>query len=232
MINNKKVTGIILAAGNSTRYGTNQNKNLEMIKGKQVIEYSLLCMEKNKYIDDILLVIRKCDEIAIKKILEKRTYNKEIKMVIGGNTRAESVYHGLCQIKTDFVLIQDGARPNMKQRYINECLKTIEEQKIDGVSIAVKSKDTIKITDENGMVTYTTKRANTWLIQTPQCFVTKELKNAYKKTKMEENITDDCMLIEMQNKKVKLIQGEYSNIKLTTKEDKKILEQYLNIEDE
>ena len=90
-------------------------------------------------------------------------------------------------------------------------------KKYNGATIAVKSKDTIKISDDNGVVINTTERRNTWITQTPQCFNKKLLLDAHKKFKDNENITDDCMLLELLGDKVKLIEGDYTNIKVTTR---------------
>ena len=93
--------------------------------------------------------------------------------------------------------------------------------------MAVKSKDTIKITDNNGIVLESTKRSNTWIIHTPQCFQRSILVEAHEKCVNDESITDDCMLLEKLGYKIKLIEGDYTNIKLTNYDDLKIIEQYL-----
>lgn len=228
MINQKRVTGIILVAGNSTRYGTGTNKNLEQINGKTVLEYSLKAFLENEYIDDILVAVKKEEVEKIKEIVEKenrKTEEKNIKIIIGGATRTESVYNCITSTDSDIVIIQDGARPAIKQRYINECIETMQELK--GATIGVKSKDTIKITDENNIVTSTTKRSNTWIIQTPQCFDRQTLLAMHEKYKQEE-VTDDCMLLEKGQFPVKIIEGDYTNIKITTYEDINIIKQWIN----
>ena len=91
-----------------------------------------------------------------------------------------------------------------------------------GVTIGVKSKDTIKITDSDGIVIDTTKRSNTWIVQTPQCFDRKILLNLHEKYKDEE-VTDDCMLLEKGGYKIKIIEGDYTNIKVTTYSDINII---------
>ena len=90
-------------------------------------------------------------------------------------------------------------------------------EKYNGATIAVKSKDTIKISDDNGVVISTTERKNTWIIQTPQCFKREILVQAHERFKNNETITDDCILLELSNQKVKLIEGDYTNIKVTTR---------------
>lgn len=100
-------------------------------------------------------------------------------------------------------------------------------QEFKGATIGVLSKDTIKITDENNIVLQTTKRSNTWIIQTPQCFDRKTLLAMHKKYK-EEAVTDDCMLLEKNQEKVKILEGDYTNIKITTYEDLRIMEEFIH----
>ena len=95
-----------------------------------------------------------------------------------------------------------------------------------GATIGVKSKDTIKISNKCGIVINTTKRENTWIIQTPQCFDRKILLTLHEKYK-ELEVTDDCMFLEKANYKVKIIEGDYTNIKITTFEDLNIIKEFL-----
>lgn len=224
MKNNKTVTAIVLVAGNSTRYGKNRNKNFELINGKAVISYTLNIFDKNDYIDDIIIAVKENEIQEIEKIIKNENLNKKIKLVIGGNTRKESVYNCLKMTNSDIVIIHDGARPAIKQEYIDKCLETMDE--FSGATMGVKSKDTIKITDDNNVVINTTKRKNTWLIQTPQCFERKILLDMHEKYN-DEDITDDCMLLEKENYKVKIIESDYTNIKLTTYEDLSIIKEFL-----
>ena len=90
-----------------------------------------------------------------------------------------------------------------------------------------KSKDTIKISDDNNIVTATTERKNTWIVQTPQCFRREILLKAHEKFKNNQTITDDCMLIELLGKQVKLIEGDYTNIKITTPDDINLIKEFL-----
>ena len=95
-----------------------------------------------------------------------------------------------------------------------------------GVSIGVKSKDTVKITDDNGVVESTTKRSNTWLAHTPQCFDRKLLLSLHEKYK-NSTATDDGMILENEGYKVKMIEGDYTNIKVTTYSDINIIKEFL-----
>lgn len=216
MISNKAVTGIILVAGESRRYGKNRNKNFELLNGKSVLSYSIRAFEDNNYIDNIIIVIRKQDRKIVENIIEKEGINKTVNIITGGKSREESVYNAIKGITSDIVVIHDGARPAIKQKYINSLLESMKDFK--GATVGVKSKDTIKITDDNGIVISTTKRKNTWIIQTPQCFDRKVLLTLHEKFKSDE-ITDDCELIEKGGYKVKILDGDYTNIKITTSED-------------
>ena len=194
MIENKKVTAVILAAGSSTRFGKNTNKNLEIVHGKTVLSYSIQAFSQNKYIDDII------------------------------KTRKESVKNSIEKTESDIVIIHDGARPAIKQKYIDECIENMTNFK--GVTIGVISKDTVKISDCNNIVVNTTKRNNTWLTQTPQCFDRRILLDMHNKFKNDE-VTDDCMLLEKNGYNVKIIEGDYTNIKITTYEDIYIIKKFL-----
>ncbi len=220
MINKKSVTAVILVAGNSTRYGQNRNKNFEILNGNTVLYYSLNAFSNNKYIDNIIIVTKEDEKDLVQKLIENYNLKSKVTIVIGGSTRQESVYNAITKTNADIVIIHDGARPAIKQRYIDECIESME--KIKGATIGVKTKDTIKITDENNIVINTTPRANTWVIQTPQCFDRKLLLELHEKYKKEQ-CTDDCMLLEKAGEKVKIIEGDYTNIKITTYEDIKII---------
>ena len=186
------------------------------------MSYSIQAFSQNNYIDDIIIAAKEIDIPSTQDII--KNINKNIKIVVGGNSRQESVKNCIEATKSDIVIIHDGARPAIKQRYINECIESMESFK--GVTIGVKSKDTIKITDENDIVISTTQRSYTWIIQTPQCFDRKILLEMHEKFKTDE-VTDDCMLLEKNNYKIKIIEGDYTNIKITTYEDLDIMKKFI-----
>lgn len=225
MIKNKIVTAIILVAGNSKRFGKNRNKNFEVVKEKTILSYSLNAFNINKYVDNIIIAVKESEISIVRDIIQNEKTTKNVNLVIGGNERKETVYNCIKTVDSDLVIIHDGARPVIRQEYINKCIENMEQYK--GVTIGVKSKDTIKITDNDNIVIDTTKRSNTWIIQTPQCFERKTLVEMYDKYKNEE-ITDDCTLLEKGNYKVKVIEGDYTNIKITTYEDLNIVKEFLN----
>ena len=218
-----KVTGIILLAGNSTRYG--KNKNLERIDNKFVFLYSLDTFHNNNYIDDIILVVRESDSNLINDIIKEHNYTKSIKLVIGGSTRMESVYNALVKTNSDLVVIHDAARPMIKDEYISNCIESLSKYK--GVITGVKVKDTIKITNDFGEIIESTNRINTYIGQTPQAFYKDLLLKLHLKYQKDLNITDDAMLLEKDGYKIKIINGDYTNIKITTPEDLTIAKVYI-----
>ena len=220
MIQDKTVTAVILVAGNSTRFGKNRNKNFELVNGKTILSYSVKAFNENEYIDNIIIVLKEEDKNTVQEIIDNENLNKKIDLVLGGSSRQESVYNAIKTSDSDIVIIHDGARPAIKQEYITKCIEEMKSFK--GVTIGVKSKDTIKITDSDGIVIDTTKRSNTWIVQTPQCFDRKILLNLHEKYKDEE-VTDDCMLLEKGGYKIKIIEGDYTNIKVTTYSDINII---------
>lgn len=220
MIQDKTVIAVILVAGNSTRFGKNRNKNFELVNGKTILSYSVKAFNENEYIDNIIVVLKEEDKNTVQEIIDNENLNKKIDLVLGGNSRKESVYNAIKTSDSDIVIIHDGARPAIKQEYITKCIEEMKSFK--GVTIGVKSKDTIKITDSDGIVIDTTKRSNTWIVQTPQCFDRKILLNLHEKYKDEE-VTDDCMLLEKGGYKIKIIEGDYTNIKVTTYSDINII---------
>ena len=216
------VTAILLIAGSSARYGSKINKNFERINRKPLFLYSLEIFLKNKHINEIIIVVKKGEKEQLLKLIPN---DARIKITTGGKERKDSVYNALKIAKNEIVIIHDGARPLIKDSYINNCLKEIKNY--DGCTIGVKTKDTIKIVDKNNIVEETTKRDKTYQIQTPQCFKRDLLKELHEKNRADD-VTDDCMLLERAGYSVKVIEGDYTNIKVTTKEDIDIVKMFIN----
>lgn len=118
---------MILVAGNSTRYGQNRNKNFEKIKGKAVMTYSLMAFQENSYVDNIIIGAKEEELSTIKEMISQEVITKPIEIVIGGRERQETVHHCITKTKSDIVIIHDGARPAIKQEYINRMHRRNEE---------------------------------------------------------------------------------------------------------
>ena len=198
---------IITAGGTSSRYG-NKNKLLEKINGKTILEYTV---EKFLDFEEIIVCANESIISEIKEILPDK-----IKIIKGGATRQESVYNGLKKCTGEYVLIHDGARPLISKEVIE---KVKEEVKIkNALTVAVKTVDTIKKADKNGKIISTIDRSDLYNIQTPQAFKTSLIKEAHEKLK-GQSYTDDAGMLESMGYKVFVVEGEYKNIKLTTKDD-------------
>lgn len=225
-----KCTAIVLAAGQGKRMNSKIQKQFLMLKGKPVLYYSLAVFEESPEIDEIILVTGKeCIEYCKKKIIEVYGFQKVKHIVPGGQERYDSVYAGLCACENcEYVFIHDGARPFVTEEII---VRTKEAVKKYGACIAgMPSKDTVKFADENGMVESTPNRSRVWSIQTPQVFAYKLIRNAHEKARQYDmkEITDDSMLIEQYGGvKVRLVEGSYENLKITTPEDILVAEKIL-----
>lgn len=214
-------TAIILAAGKGTRMRAEFNKQYLLLKGKPIIAHTLDVFESSSLIDEIILVINKNDlELCKKNILEKFKFKKVVKIINGGAQRQDSVLNGLMHMnnKSKTVLIHDGARPLVTKETIKRCIEGAK--KFGAVSVGVPIKDTIKIMKDDGFVSFTPKRENVWITQTPQGFKTEIIKEAHSFADKKGLLgTDDAMLVEQMGKDVKMVEGDYENIKITTPED-------------
>lgn len=230
---NKRITAIVLAAGSGRRMNSEIPKQFMEINGYPVVYYSLKAFEDSP-VDSVVLVTGKEDvDYCKRKIVDYYGLTKVQAVVAGGKERFYSVYEGLLAAgMTDYVLVHDGARPFLSQECILSSIEMV--QKEQACVLAVPVKDTIKVSDEEGYVDKTLERNQLWAVQTPQSFSASLLKEAYDRLfaiKDEAKwpaITDDAMLVEyFLNQKVKLIHGDYRNIKITTPEDLAIAELFL-----
>ncbi len=215
-----KVAAIVPSAGTGTRMRSNIEKPFIKLCGRELILYSLIALENSKRISEIVIIASK---ISIPKIerLVRREGLKKIKGVFCGSThRAGSVKKGLLNISADadLVLVHDCARPFLTNDMIRASLDAAKRY---GASLcAVRAKPTIKEVDAKGFVKNTLNRQLLWEAQTPQSFKKEMLENAYKRLSRSYNrFTDDTALLEAIGKKVRIVGGDYNNIKITTPED-------------
>lgn len=227
-----KSIAIILAAGSGKRLGFNIPKQFLKINDKEILAYTLESFEKSD-IDEIIVV---ASEDYIEKIFEiADLYNidKLNLVVLGGKERYNSVYNALSygEFEPDTkVLIHDSARALISIEKINEIIKALDIEA--SVVPAVKPKDTIREVLPDRYYAGSLDRDKLAIIQTPQGFYYKEIKLAYDKLMLSDElqvgITDDAMVLErVLNKKAKFIEGEYTNIKITTKEDLLVAKAFL-----
>jgi 2-C-methyl-D-erythritol 4-phosphate cytidylyltransferase len=222
-------TAIILAAGKGLRMKAEINKQYLLLRGEPILLHTLRAFLKSPLIDEIILVINRDDENICKAdILQKYDLTKAIKVVYGGDERQKSVYNGLTAMdkNTEIVLIHDGARPMVTEEIIGRCIDGAEE--FGAVSSGVPVKDTVKVLKKDRLVDYTPKRLDVWITQTPQAFKKEIIMKAHKFA-MGHGIlgTDDAMLVEQMGYGVRMVEGDYKNIKITTPEDLLIAEAIL-----
>ncbi|WP_069651019.1 2-C-methyl-D-erythritol 4-phosphate cytidylyltransferase [Caloranaerobacter ferrireducens] len=226
----KYISVIVPAAGMGKRMNSKINKQFIKIKDVPVLARTLIQFNNCDYIDEIIVVTR-YDEIDFckKEVIEKYELYKVKNVIQGGRERQDSVYNGLKGVnkKSDIVLIHDGARPFIKREIIEENIKFALEYGACVTGVPVK--DTIKKVDLNGEVVDTPNRKELWAIQTPQTFRYDLILKAYEKAQSDTFLgTDDSMLVERIGHKVKIVMGDYSNIKITTPEDLIIAEAIVN----
>ncbi len=200
-----------------------KSKLLLEIGGKTVIERSVEAFLKISDIDEIIVTLREEDVEAFSSLIS----DERVTFVIGGATRQKSVKNAIQTIDdAELVIIHDGARPLIKTEDIEKTIRAARD--FGAASVGVKVKDTIKIVDADCFVESTPERSTLFSVQTPQIFNFSLYKKALEKAENENmDFTDDCQLIEYMGHKVKMVEGSYSNIKITTAEDIPLAESLL-----
>ena len=217
---------IILGAGNGTRMKSEKSKLLLEIGSKTVIERSVEAFLSVSDIDEIIVVARAQDIDIYSELLT----DERISFVIGGSTRQQSVKNAVETVDdAHLIVIHDGARPLIKCEDIEKTIRAAEEFSAAAVGVFVK--DTIKIVDKQGFVESTPERSTLFAVQTPQIFDFELYKKAMQKADEQGlDFTDDCQLVELCGGKVKMVEGSYSNIKITTPDDIALAENLLKNE--
>lgn len=222
------VTAIFPAAGQGKRMEIGVNKVFLELLGKPILIHTLMTFSDCMAIDDLIVVVGSDEVSTVKTVLRGVPGLKPYQVIIGGTERQYSIANGLAALNknTDIVLVHDGARPLTSKEVITA---VVEEARRGGAAItAVPAKDTIKIVDADGIVTATPERRSLWTVQTPQGFKREIILAAYQKAAMENFLgTDDASLVERLGIKVKAVQGDYSNLKITTPEDLIIAEAFM-----
>lgn len=215
-----KFSAIITAGGTSSRFG-DSNKLLEKINGTEIIKYTVDAFV-NADVEDIVI----CANLSIMDVLREifKSY-QNVRIVEGGSTRQKSVFNGLNAVSCDYVLIHDGARPMITPEIIKKTMDEVVSKK--AISVMTKTVDTIKKVDENGKIITTIDRSQLYNTQTPQAFEYNLIKSFHEKY-VDENFTDDAGMVEAGGVDVYIVEGDYRNIKVTTKSDLALAEVYLS----
>lgn len=242
----KRCTAIVLAAGSGRRMNSGVAKQYMPLGGKPLIWYALHAIEESSVIDDCVLVAGQEDIVSgyvKEEIVDHFGFQKVTSIVPGGAERYDSVYNALRAIaetrtaaaeEGGYVFIHDGARPFLTEEILERCLAEVERT---GACVAgMPVKDTIKIVDANAYTEQTPDRNTLWQMQTPQVFESALITEAYEGLMQEREsllaagvkITDDAGVVELlMERPVKLVEGSYRNIKVTTPEDIVVAEAFL-----
>lgn len=236
---------VVLAAGTGSRMKADVPKQFLLLGGKPLIYYALRTMEQSNLIDECILVTGEDDMERMRRdVVEKYGFRKVTTILPGGSERCFSVANAMRWIdailqdrseRKDLVFIHDGARPFVTEEILERTY--LDALECGACVAAVPSKDTVKLADEEGFAKETPERKTVWCVQTPQVFDRSLIVKAYRsfeeacKERSEGDsdagfgkegrlVTDDASVVELfTDVKVKLTEGAYTNMKVTTPED-------------
>ncbi len=212
---------IVAAAGQGTRMGGDVPKQFRLLAGTPLIIHTLRRFEEAEAIGEIIVVTADEMRANFLQLTARYSLRKLSRVVIGGATRAESVWRGLQQVRAataEIVLVHDAARPFITPAEINRIVEVAREH--DAAILACAATDTIKIV-EDGAVLETPLRERVFHALTPQAFRYEILLRAYKQALAENDFsaTDDSALVERLGVRVRVVEGDARNIKITRTED-------------
>lgn len=215
---------VIVAGGSGTRMKREIPKQFIPVAGKPILMHTLFAFYNFSTEINIILVLPESQVLGWKSLCAQYNFDIPHKTTVGGETRFHSVKNGLVNINGDgLVAIHDGVRPLVSDQIILNSF-AMAEQKGNAIT-AVPLKDSIRWS--NGIDNKVVDRNNYQLIQTPQTFRVNLIKSAFN-TGYDPGFTDDASVLEASGTKINLIEGDYSNIKITTPEDLVLAESLLN----
>ena len=217
MFKGKKVTVIVVAAGRGSRFGGDLPKQFLKIGEKTVLERAIEPFQDHPAVDGIIVAASEEYLEHCRRLCSR--FDKTEAVVCGGEQRQDSVFACLERVEDGLVMVHDGARPSVTQDVID---RVIDGAYNHGASVpCVPVKDTIRqMKDSGGLLSATLDRSSLFCVQTPQGFHTQILKRAHEKAKTDGFVgTDDAGLVERLGEPVSITEGDYANIKITTRED-------------
>lgn len=211
-------SAVIVAAGSAQRMGA--DKVMLELGCMPVLARTLLAFQNCDAIDEIIVVTRmeKVEEVA--SLCKKYGVTKAGKVIRGGKTRMESALAGVSEVRSNakLIAIHDGARPFVTDEVIRRTVDAAAAY-MSAVPV-IRSTDTLKTIDEDGLIIGSVDREHTVRVQTPQVFNADLIKGALTKAVSDGlTLTDDCSAIEIMGIKTHTVDGDEDNIKLTTPRD-------------
>ena len=216
---------LIPAAGMGRRMGSDRNKLLLKLGDKPLLAWTLEVAQASPSIQWVGIIGQPVDFPDFKEMITMVSLTKPVELIQGGETRQESVYNGLQALPADAerVLIHDGARCLATPELFERCGQALET--CSGLIAAIPVKDTIKVVDNSGLVQDTPDRKQLWAAQTPQGFDVKLLKECHEQGRQNGwEVTDDAALFEKCGLPVQIVEGEETNLKVTTPVDLSVAE--------
>ena len=227
----KRNVAVVLAGGKRSRMGTDIPKQFFEINGKTVLEYSVEAFDSNPSIDEVVIVSHKDYIDKVKALVSKNNYKKVAHVLEGGKERYDSSLAAVRKYAAEDVILilHDAARPLVSKRIINDVISTMKSAKACGVAIA--STDTILVCND-GVLSSVPDRKTMYRAQTPQAFDIEVIRSAYEIGLKDPafTATDDCgvVLKYRPDIPIRIVDGEDSNLKVTYRDDLKMVELYLN----
>jgi 2-C-methyl-D-erythritol 4-phosphate cytidylyltransferase len=234
-----KITAIVPAAGIGKRFDDSRKKSFFPINGKPLLAHTLSRLEKESLLRDIVLVVNEEFLREASEIAEGAGLAGKCRIIKGGRERQDSVFNALKYLEDNinnvdddsYIIVHDGARPYIPDGLINRLVAALQEA--DGAVPGISARDTMKTVDDQGYVESTLERNRIRAVQTPQIFRYAVIQHAYKEAYRNGYTgTDDAALVERCGGKIRIIEGNPFNIKITTKEDAAMIQYILKRETE
>lgn len=224
-----KTVAIVPAAGSGSRMNREMAKQYLQLAGRPILVHTLQALESCPGVDGLFVVVPLQDTASVRsEVIDPWNLKKVASVIAGGRERQDSVRAGLDALGRDaeIVIVHDGVRPLISVETVERCIR--EAAECGAVTVGVPVKDTVKEVAPDGRILRTCDRSALWLTQTPQAFRRDILERAHREA-LRDGIraTDDTSLVERLGIAVRMIPGDYRNIKITTPEDLVIAEALL-----
>jgi len=204
---------VIVAGGSGLRMGSDTPKQFLNLNGKPILMHTIERFASIVPMPDIVLVLLKSQMDRWEMLCEEHDFNITLTLVAGGDTRFQSVKNGLTHIPSDnsLVAIHDGVRPLVSAQVIEQCYATAAQK---GCAIpTIKPVESVRLVQGNTSKAF--DRNSVLLVQTPQVFQSRLIKECYKVPE-QPFFTDDASVFEYQGFEIHTVEGNRENIKITT----------------
>ncbi len=216
-----KVFAIVPAAGSGSRLGGSTRKQFLLLRGKPIIVHTLQQFEHCPDVDEVAVAVPASAIVDMESHVSRYRLHKVSKVIVGGVQRQDSVSMVLRTLRarpSDIIVVHDGVRPFIDPKRISQTIEACREY---GAAVqAVQPKDTMRRSRGGGFFDETLDRAALWLVQTPQTFRASILQKAFRQAAKDRFYsTDESALVERTGVRIRIVEGSYDNVKITTKED-------------